>query len=69
LFESLQENFISIQKLFNSNLMTQNDHVFESNKEILARVFSYTISLIESNVLFSEMNEYIFNDIFILKYF
>ena len=49
--------------------MTQNDHVFESNKEILARVFSYTISLIESNVLFSEMNEYIFNDIFILKYF
>ena len=69
MFESLQENFISIQKLFNSNLMTQNDHVFESNKEILARVFSYTISLIESNVLFSEMNEYIFNDIFILKYF
>lgn len=47
LFESLQENFISIQKLFNSNLMTQNDYVFESNKEILAKVLSYTISLIE----------------------
>lgn len=47
LLDHLFENLINLKKLFNSNSMCESNHVFESNKEILSKIFNNTISLIE----------------------